>query len=179
MIVKIIILIYIVISSAINHRYLAFVNDTPIKVLMLISIVLISFIDLQLAILITVAFLIMLINVYKLQLGPIKRKSAVVTSEEQNKKVLAEVVKQEVKPNPEIVSHEGRRMLERFTEDDVHQTISTFPEPYCPGVGQEVQDISQHMFSISTDDRVKPFEEYIRKLSPEQGLHAIQDNTVV
>lgn len=177
MIVKILILVYIVISPMINHRYLVFINDTSVKVLMLISIVLISFIDLQLAILVTVAFLIMLINVYKLQFGPIKRKSPTVTSEEQKKKVLPEV-RQEVMVQHEAVLPESSRYLEGFREDDVNQTISTFPEPYCPGVGQEVQDISQHMFSISTDERAKPYEEFIRQLSPEEGLKAAQDNSI-
>ena len=62
---KIFIFAYIVISPFINNSWLKFINYTPIKIILLIIIVLLSFIDLQLAVLSMIAFLIILVNLNK------------------------------------------------------------------------------------------------------------------
>jgi hypothetical protein len=178
MIVKIILLVYILLSPLLDHRYVLFINDTPIKVLMLIAIILVSFIDLPLAILLTVVFLVMLINVYRMDVVSMKKK----WHANQEMHVLAEsIVAQESKSQefPVVIAEESRSdFATEQKEQNKKFTISNFPEPYCPVVDKST-DISKHMYDITIDDRIKPYEEYVRKLSPEHALMSAQDNTVI
>jgi hypothetical protein len=65
---------------------------------------------------------------------------------------------------------------EHFSDEHVKQTISDFPEPYCPGNQYEPTYISETLLTYSLDERTKPYEEYIRELSPSDSLKLIQSN---
>lgn len=60
--VKVALFAYIVISPFINYQYISFMNTLPVKILLLLALVGASFIDLHLAIIATLAFLVLMIN---------------------------------------------------------------------------------------------------------------------
>lgn len=82
LVVKIILLIYIVISPFISYKYMTFINATLVKILILLLIILVSFIDLQLAVLLMIAFLILLVNLNKELITKIKAR--VISEESRN-----------------------------------------------------------------------------------------------
>lgn len=166
---KVVVLGYIIISPFLSYSKVTFMNETYIKILLLCAIVGISFIDLQLAILCMIAFLVLLINLYKLDLLTLKTKVSQETSF-----IKQAFTMQENPILPETVFQETK--IEKFTDEDVKETIYEFPQPYCPGNQYGPDFISEKALSITTDNRVKPYEEFVRKLSPEDSLKIIQSN---
>jgi hypothetical protein len=62
MVIKVIVFIFIVLSPFINYKYVEFMNMLGFKVALLAVIVVACFVDLQLAILLTLAMLLLVIN---------------------------------------------------------------------------------------------------------------------
>lgn len=176
LVLKIVVLAYILVSPFVDHSVISFVNATPVKVLLLIAIILVSFIDLHLAMLFMIAFLILLINLYKKDLQNLKntipRKHNMMPNTHQN--VKEHMVRgQSIMPIPSENEH-----IEKFSDQHVRQTIAEFPAPYCPGKDYGHNSISDQLYLMKIDDRVKPFEEYVRRLSPEESIKLIQTNIV-
>ncbi len=245
LVVKIMILVYIVLSPFISYTYMRFFNYTAVKIAILILIILVSFVDLQLAVLLMIAFLILLVNLNKENIFKVKQES---TQESLLPQVLSDIktlpeklYTQSIQPKITLVTSEmglppipketmirGNSLypipsdiievppnsytnppgtMERFvdmeldpnldfrmkraqladqlneqireqTYNPVHaQTMYEFPKPYCKGVENiDPYIISNNLFLYSTDERTKPYEEYVKILSPECALKDAQTN---
>lgn len=71
---KIIIFSYIVISPFISYKYLSFLNTIAAKISIILLIIGTTFLDIQLAIILTLAFLILVINLNKSTIEPYIQK---------------------------------------------------------------------------------------------------------
>ena len=142
-VLKIIILGYIVLSPFLSYKYMTFVNATPIKILILLLIVLVSFIDLQLAVLLMIAFLILLVNLNKEVLVLLKNK---VTSEESGKVLLSKVLS-EIKTIPE----------QMYVQDINKQEIaSKLPVITMPTSQKETMVRGNSLFPLPSDTMEVP-----------------------
>lgn len=203
LVIKILIFIYIIISPFISHSWLSCVNATPIKVILLIIIVLLSFIDLQLAVLSMIAFFILLVNLNKQDLfkmnTDIKDIKDIIKDKDikdiQNIQDIKDIkVIQNIQDIPIIQDNSIETMVNKKEQmirgqsfplpeiveqfENKNQTIYNFPQPYCNTTEYEPNLISNGIYIYSIDNRTKPYEEYIRKLSPEKSLELIQSNTI-
>jgi hypothetical protein len=227
--VKILIFVYIVASPFISHVWLRFVNYTAIKILLLIIIVFLSFIDLQLAVLAMIAFLIILVNLNKEDIKNMTKTadkkfttseelknhiSSIIQSEEhitQTKEHMVrghsifpipsdilEVEKYqnidgEQSPDVNFEEYQNQNIDAEQSqnpfpekshgnnyddESEVRQTISEFPKPYCNIIEYDPILISQGLSDYSLDYRTKPYEEYLRHLSPNKSIENIQTNMI-
>lgn len=189
-IVKIILLVFIIISPFLDFKSIMWANSTPIKIFLLVGIVLFSFVDLQASILAMIAFLCLIINLNKEDLMKIS------ITEEKIKEHMprGEIILPMPSFNPEkehfgnLGIHETLRetLRETLNEPEVTpvsqnaplvQTVSDFPSPYCPGDQFESTQISESAFLYNVDEKTKPYEEYIRQLVP-NSLEEIQSNKV-
>ena len=211
---KIFIFAYIVISPFINNSWLNFINYTPIKILLLIIIVLISFIDLQLAVLSMIGFLIVLVNLNKEEIISMNKKASqeVKTSQELTQHIIKSIENpinkeqmirgQSILPissdilqpiestlsNIPKTSDISQLKIENYQnekenqqsyrksyddETDVRQTISNFPKPYCNIIEYDPILISEGLSDYSLDYHTKPFEEYVKHLTPEMAKQII------
>lgn len=194
LIVKLVVLAYILVSPFISHTWLLPLNSTPVKILFLVVIVAVSFVDLQLAILLMIAFLVIVVNLNKDEL--VRLQKPVTQENKIIQEMLPTVTKehmvrgQTIYPQPSDVSQpavdaqrQNLMIPETFTQSQekpqVAQTMYDFPKPYCKGVGDiDPYQISNNLFLYSTDERTKPYEEYVKLLSPDLSLQTIQDNHV-
>ena len=192
LIIKLLVLSYILISPFVSHASLLPFASTPVKILLLVMIVVVSFVDLQLAILLMIAFLVMIVNLNKDEVVRLQTVSMPknIISQEQVKEHM--VRGQTIYPQPSdiaqpVIDASKQQLMtpETFTQEsditqsEIPQTMSEFPKPYCKGVGStDPYQISGSLFLYSTDDRTKPYEEYVRMLSPDSSLNAIQNNFV-
>lgn len=246
LILKIILLVYIVLSPFISYKYMRFINAAFVKIAILLLIILVSFVDLQLAILLMISFLVLLVNLNKESVFKVKTS----TSEEKllpqvlsdiktlpekiyvHSQVLQPKISQDSVIVPQLLQKENfpranslfplpsdimevpektignpTGTLERFIDmkleptldtrmqrakladqvnEQIHeqtynpmnvQTMYEFPTPYCKGVENiDPYVISNNLFLYSTDERTKPYEEYVKILSPECALNNVQTN---
>lgn len=243
--IKILIFIYIIISPFISYEWLSFINITPIKVILLVVIVILSFVDLQLAILAMIAFLILLVNLNKLEI--IKMKEIIILEDPKNQDIIENMInklkegkegdddddeeeerknekkhqgkikeKEEMygygyvsrgklplplpeeevyptKPTEPIQAMIDRSVVTKYKEEMVRSqtfpkeiiekfdedTMSNFPKPYCNMVEYDKNLISEGIYDYSLDKRTKPYEEYIKKLSPNASIDSIQTNEFI
>jgi hypothetical protein len=139
-ILKIAFFIYIVLSPFINYKYLTYLNNICIKVILLVIIVTVSFIDLQLAIIMTLAFLILIINMNSSLIFGQKTETFSVGLP------VAEIKRIETLPS---------------------QTIYEFPDK-CDSpqtLNPDKQTQNKNLYDLYIDSKIKPYEAYIRQLS--------------
>ncbi len=134
-IVKILLIIYILLSPFINHKFLTIANTFSFKLTFIILITIVSFIDLQLAILMTLGFLIMVINL--------------------------NIPKQIKQSAPSL---EPFSVNLPVSENLSTQTISEFPDK-CDVKNFNDEDMNTDMYNIYIDSKIKPYENYIKQLS--------------
>lgn len=102
---------------------MTFINATPVKILILLLIILVSFIDLQLAVLLMIAFLILLVNLNKELITKIKAR---VTSEESRNllpKVFSEM---------KLLSDQGQNVGQNVVQSVKQQLASQLDVDYPP-----------------------------------------------
>jgi hypothetical protein len=81
----------------------------------------------------------------------------------------------EEKPN--VVFYDGvETETETKTEKEKVKATFTIPEPYCPAIEDNLQNDKLATFSL--DSKTKPYESYIKKLSPIDSFKMIQTNTL-
>lgn len=183
LVVKLIVLSYIVVSPFINNQWLFPLHSLAFKIMLLVLIIAVSFIDLQLAVLLMVAFLIMIINLNKNDITKLSKQESTYAPSFKEHMVRG----LSVYPMPSDIEQHSieseRSISEDFTQQQappkISQTMYQFPAPYCKGVAHvDPYQISDNAFLYSTDDRTKPYEEYIRTLSPDTSLENIQTNVI-
>jgi energy-coupling factor transporter transmembrane protein EcfT len=135
-IIKIILLIYIIISPFLDYKYFTIANTFAFKLILIIVIAAVSFIDLQLAILLTLAFLILVINL--------------------------NVPKSPLTPSTPLAPRFP--LSENFAVGLPQQTISEFPDK-CNTQPFDDDNINTDMYNIYIDPKIKPYENYIKQLS--------------
>lgn len=163
-VIKSILVLYIVVSPFFNHKELWFMHHILFKISMLLLIIAASFIDMQLAIILAIAFLVMIVNTNKHEImmlikspAPLQESAAAATT------TAAAVVQEESAPTHTYT----------YTDDQEDDQI---PEAYCPGHANP--DLSGSILAHMTtqDSRIKPFEEFVNVLSPNESLENIQSN---
>jgi hypothetical protein len=182
LVVKAIILVLIVVSAFIDVSKATWLNTTPVKIGILVAVLLVSFFDLQLAILCTIAFLVLLINLNKKAIIKVFQERKIVKEEMFRGESLFPPASDKFVPVPPVTEHylapEPSKKQDEQMKNSVNQTIANFPAPYCPGPQYDNTYISETVFSHNVDERTKPYEEYVRLLAPGSSLEQIQTNHI-
>jgi len=139
-VIKIAFFMYIILSPFINYKYLTYLNNVCIKVILLVIIVTVSFIDLQLAIIMTLAFLILIINLNSTLIFGSKTEAFSVGLP------VAEIKRIETLPS---------------------QTIYEFPDKCdtAEALNPPKESQNKNLYDLYIDSKIKPYEAYIRQLS--------------
>jgi hypothetical protein len=195
LVLKVLIFLYIIASPFINPKNLSLLNTIPVKVLLLILIVASAFYDFQLAILLTIAFFVLLINFNRQQFSsllpgsqavalapvPVAVAQLPITSETIPRKILPEITE---KPTDNLLV--ARTPLAIQMQDNITQVIAPytgetayeFPNEKCNTKPFEDTSISNHLINYYIDPKVKPYEVYIRMLTSSENLESAQTNSV-
>ena len=153
--IKTVLLLYIVISPFLNHKDLWFLHHILFKISILILIIATSFIDMQLAIILTIAFLVMIVNTNKHEIMLLKNTIDKTMPPASAPIIMEEETIQEQHPVPEL------------------EPVPEIPDAYCPGHANP--DLSGSILA-HVASRIGPFEEFVNILSPEESLNNIQSN---
>lgn len=154
---KVAFFLYILLSPFINYKYLTFMNQMGWKVLLLVIIVAATFVDLQLSIIMTLAFLILMIHLNKdVIFGGAMRGGAM----RENFSIGLPVAE-----------------LQRI-KDVPGGTISDFPDKCgaefeqsnggtggVNGAANPIERANINLYDLYIDPKIKPYEAYIRQLS--------------
>ena len=137
--IKILVLAYIVSSPFLPTS--KSLDSQFFKIIFLILIVIATFADIQLGIVLAIAFLVFTIN--------------------QNKPYY-------------------KKARESFyaPKEEVAPPIPQLPEAKCNDMSYYREQISNDLFEIYIDDKVKPYEESIKRLTSPELLNMVQDNSV-
>jgi len=128
---KLLVFSYIVLSPFINYKYISFLNTILAKMLFIIIIVGVTFYDLQLAILLTLALLVLVINLNSTRLPKKEHFVPIMTP------------------------------------------ISEFPQENCATAETAVSEpVSNHLYNLYVDPKIKPYEEYVMQLSPPESVES-------
>ena len=151
---KIAFFIYIVLSPFINYKYIQFLNSVVAKVLLIIVIVMSSFVDLQLAIIITIAFLVLMINLNKDAIFGINNS---------------------IPTTPKLSEHfaSGMPLNQLMVPND---NMVTFPDK-CSDTTYLKEEISTDLYDLYIDPKVKPYEMYIKQLCHPDSIENASNNT--
>ena len=204
LVLKVLIFLYIIASPFINPKNLSLLNTIPAKVILLILIVVSAFYDFQLAILLTIAFFVLLINFNRQQFSSLMPGSQVqvpmqqaqapmqaplpvthlsqVSPETIPRKILPEITE----PTPTDNLLVARTPLAIQMQDNINATIAPysgdtayeFPDEKCNTKPFEDTSISNHLINYYIDPKVKPYEVYIRMMTSSENLESAQTNTV-
>ena len=153
---KVILIVFIVASPFINYNYIGVLNNAPFKIMLLLIIVIVSFLDMQLAILLMVVFFILLVNFNNLEIH--------------------QVLKKEQPLNLSMSMPTSMPLpISTPTPTLTYEIVRDVDEP-----STLVQDyrIEPFLQEGELDEKIKPFEAYIRILSPEDSFEKIQENSV-
>lgn len=198
LVLKVLIFLYIIASPFINPKNLSLLNTIPVKVLILILIVVSAFYDFQLAILLTIAFFVLLINFNRQQFSslfpgaqapvPIPVPVPVthllqVSPETIPRKILPEITENQTPTDNLLVA---RTPLAIQMQDNINATIAPysgetaydFPNEKCNTKPFEDTGINNHLINYYIDPKVKPYEVYIRMLTSSDNLQSAQTNSV-
>lgn len=201
MIAKIILLAYIIVSPFFNYKYVAFMDQTVIKILILVAIVLISFIDIELAILSMIAFLLLLINIYCMEMveatQKLQKNKEEVSSDSSDNSSIDKQTSEDMPilllPAPTLVNSYLPIVVENLTSQELQDNpgnpgnasipsggnsiMSSFPEPYC--VDDKYDSVmSNRLYEHNIDSKIKPYEAFVKQLSPDESLDLIQNNDI-
>lgn len=160
---KLFFLAYIILSPIIDHSVLLFLNNAACKVIILITIVAVSFLDMQVSILLMIVFLILLINFNRIDISRLNIVS-------DTKRYIQDMndIFQELIPEPEPVVMSSSKDFHAFGG----QMLELIEPYFDTNVYQEVIDVD------SLEEKIKPYEQYVKALSPMNSLSTIQSNEV-
>lgn len=178
---KSIVFLYIVLSPFIDHhKYLHHMDNLIAKVIMLILIVSVSFYDFQLAILLTIALFVMIINFNKEQINKIFNMPPKTASIPATPYVIA----QETIEKPQLMLSPASTLT--FEPFDVHAAqevmpyesdiMFKFPDATCNTKPFETDGMSANLISHYIDPKIKPYEVYISMMTNQDKLDDAQNN---
>lgn len=181
---KAIVFLYIILSPFIDHqKYLSHMDNLLAKVVMLILIVSVSFYDFQLAILLTIALFVMIINFNKEQINKIfsvPPKTASIPS-------TPYVIAQESIEKPQLMlSPSSTPIFEPFDLSAAQEVMPyesdimfKFPDATCNTKPFEADGMSANLISHYIDPKIKPYEVYISMMTNQEKLDNAQNNMVI
>lgn len=142
LVLKAIFVAFIIMSPFLPYARLRFLNNLVFKVCMLFCILAVCFYDFQLAIIITIAFMLLVLNLNQQQIASTKSTFPLET--------FADVPK----------DHDDT--------PNEHQNI------VCPSTFHN--DINNDMMNHFIDDKIKPYDVFIRMMTDERALASAQGN---
>lgn len=162
---KVAFFVYILLSPFVDHRAVAFLNALPAKILLLAIIVGASFVDLQLAIIMTLAFLILIINLNKEAIFGIRNAGVPTVGISEHFAVNL--------PTP------GRDAIASDTRDPPESdTMTAFPDR-CDAFNGDRERVSKDLYDLYIDPKIKPYEMYIKALSHPDAIENAADSAAV
>ena len=191
MVAKAVVFLYIVLSPFIDHqKHLKSLDHIAVKVLILILIVIVSFFDFQLAVLLTIALFVMIINFNKDTLSRVFKNqnslslpaSPYVLQQEQSTAPLMQVPVVTRTTSLEPFNDDAAEGSQGVPQEDVMPYTSdimfNFPDATCNTKPFQEQGLNTNILSHYIDPKIKPYEVYIKMMTSEQQLASIQDNTI-
>ena len=151
--IKIFFFLFILTTPFIPAYYLKAINNIFLKIVFLVAIILAAFYDISLAILMTITFLILTIVANKDKLMKIKSESF---------------------STPEII-YKSAEMKEIVTPQ-FFETVVKMPKTQCNDMRYYKDQISNDIYDIYIDEKIKPYQEYVRKLTSPSRLDIAQTN---
>lgn len=149
--VKIVLLAYIIFSPLIDYKHLSFMNNVVVKVLLLAIIVAACFYDFQMALVATIAFLILTINL---------NNSIFKTGMASGRSFEA------FAPQPSPLDLQFANTVRIPQEVDQTQNL------VCQNLSKS--DINKDLLGLFIDDKVKPYEVFIKMMTNEEALEKAQ-----
>ena len=148
-IIKIILFVFIAISPVLNFKSLLFLNNTFVKILLLTCIIILCFIDFQLGLIATIAFLILIINLNNNILMSSQRK---VDS---------------------FIDGENSLLDKQFEKPvSIPVDIDTTQNIVC--VNNKKNDINNDLMNIYVDEKIKPYDVFIQMMTNDVALQKAQ-----
>lgn len=150
MALKIILFMFILLSPLVNfQKHLSFMNSTVVKILLILVICIVCFIDFQLAILATIAFLILVISLNK-NLSTMITKDSFMNNTPPSRNLLDD----QFSPPMQTPKSNGNLVC------GTHEVTS----------GQ----MNKEMLSHFIDDKIKPYDVFISMMTDEKALARAQ-----
>jgi hypothetical protein len=182
-ITKIIIFTFIISSLFIDVSIrLQFLNCNMIKAAFLLFIIIIAFIDLQLAILTVILFLIINVSLNKdaykkamLDITPLSVMDVAKVASEHvdEKKIAPKLYNQHLNVDDAPDQHYS---LDNDVDLYRESSLTNFPETVC--TGHKSEEINNHIFDLNMDKRTHAYDEYIHMLTDPEKLKSVQDNKI-
>lgn len=147
--IKIVLFVFIAISPVLNFKVLSFLNNTFIKILLLTCIIILCFIDFQLGLIATIAFLIIIINLNNnILMSTQRRIDSFIDGEKSS------LDKQFEKPV-------------NFPVD-----IDTTQNIVCGD--NKKNDMNSDLMNIYVDEKIKPYDVFIHMMTNDAALQKAQ-----
>jgi len=160
---KVAFFLYILMSPFINYKYLAFMNQIGWKVLLLVIIVAATFVDLQLSIIMTLAFLILMIHLNK----DVIFGGALRESMRENFSIglpVAELQRIKDVPGGTITDFPDKCGAE-FEESNGGSGGGRGSGEGSEGAANPIERANINLYDLYIYPKIKPYEAYIRQLS--------------
>lgn len=162
--VKVVFFLYILLSPFINYKYLAFMNQIGWKVILLVIIVAATFVDLQLSIIMTLAFLILMIHL---------NKDVIFGSAEMRENFsiglpVAELQRIKDVPGGTISDFPDKCGVEFEQSNGGNGEVSgrgIGSSGNGEGTANPIERANINLYDLYIDSKIKPYEAYIRQLS--------------
>lgn len=155
---KVILVIYIIMSPFIQYQYVSFLDNMIFKVLVLVAIIVACFMDFQLAILMTIAFVIFIINVNT---------------------TIIESVKKSIQPDHYTNFQLPQREIEYLR---ANMPAAQDPQEAADNVqctNPVRTNINDDLANHYIDPKIKPYEVFISMLSDSKSLDNIQNGSIL
>lgn len=136
---KLAVFVFILLSPVLNFQNLKFLDNVVVKVIFLAIILGFCFVDFQLALLATIAFLLLLINL-----------------------------------NNVALSQPARPHIDRFMDRESVGVPAVDTSPNLACVNTVKSNINQDLFNLYIDDKIKPYEIFIKMMTDAQVIEKAQ-----
>lgn len=176
LVIKFILVFFIALSPFLSFQSFQFLNTLPVKLILLIVIVASCFIDFQLAIIATIAFLICIINMNTSMLN------STYTQTQQNQGQQDDTKRQD---NFENWVKTNLTQAQNLNEKDTISLDTYFSKPVKSDIkdvtknlackGQDVDPkVNESLMSRFIDEKIKPYDVYISMLTNKENLDKAQ-----
>lgn len=150
---KVILFIFILLSPFIKFNTLTFLNNVIIKILLVITLLVLCFVDFQLALIATIAFLILVINMNNNMLIDIKKKMDNFTNSKES-------------DNEQLKSYFSTPSVNIPKDIDMSKNF------VCQSSVKN--NMNNDMLTYYIDDKIKPYDVFISMLTNEQNINKAQ-----
>ena len=163
LVIKALLILCIIVSPFVPSTSFSGMNHMATKVLFLIVIVVACFVDFQLALILTIAFLILIIHVNSTAIGTLQQHTNRDTFVNQ-----VERAHQKKEASQNLNTYFVRPDVQRV-EDDTKNIVCEQPK---------LNDINKHLMSIYVDEKIKPYDVYVAMITNEEQLAKAQGELI-